>query len=293
MSAPYLIPGRIELCAIGAQQLPGFDLSAPGGQARVSLLGAQVLSYRPNPRDDLLWLSPNTRLQPGIAIRGGIPICWPWFGAHPHSAGFPAHGFARTSLWTERSSQADEQSSELCLGLTPSPASLELWPHRFDLELKIRLDQQLHLTLTTRNDDSQPFIISEALHSYFAVSDVDQVEILGLADCDYRDKLDGMQRKRQQGEMSVTAPFDHVYTHPGTVVLHDTKGQRRITIEKAASHSTVVWNPGESVAAGMADIGAGPSRGFVCIEAGNCGSEGQIELLPGQSHSLELTLSAH
>ncbi len=291
MQNPYSIPERVEFCTLGAEQLPGFNLYAPGGRATVSLHGAQLLSYKPGSGQELLWLSPKARFQPGIAIRGGIPVCWPWFGAHPDGAGFPAHGFARTSLWTVRSSQADAQSTELCLGLNTSQASLDLWPHRFDLELQIRLDQRLSLTLRTRNDDEQPFAITEALHSYFAIGAIDQIAIDGLAGCRYRDKLDGMNWKDQLGEMAVVAPFDRVYDHPDTTLLTDSVAKRQIRLQKANSRSTVVWNPGDEVAAQMADIGSGNSAQFVCIEAGNCG-ERQVELQPGQSHSLELVLES-
>ncbi|SEF59644.1 D-hexose-6-phosphate mutarotase [Marinobacterium lutimaris] len=288
MFEPFTLPGRVRFYP-GEGQLPECELTGPGGRTRISLQGAQVLSYEPEGQQDLFWLSSTSRYQPGKAIRGGIPVCWPWFGDHPDNPELPAHGFARTTLWEVRSSYADNEVTRLQLGLTDSPSSEQLWPWQFELILEIELGEQLVLSLTTTNTGAQSFIITEALHSYYAVGAADNLRIEGLKAHRYQDKLEDFAVKTQEQELEPQPPLDRVYDTDEPVTLIDPLLKRRIRIDKEASASTIVWNPGAEIAAGMADVGSGEETGFICIEAGNA-RERIIRLAPEESHCMKMSV---
>ncbi|GGB97153.1 D-hexose-6-phosphate mutarotase [Marinobacterium zhoushanense] len=291
MFKPFTLPGRVRFYA-GPGQLPHCELTAPAGQVVLCLQGAQVLSYIPTGQPDLLWISPNTQYIQGKAIRGGIPVCWPWFGDHPEDGNLPAHGFARNALWEIRSSFAADDTTQIQLGLTESATTRQIWPTPFDLTLDIELGHTLKLTLTTRNTGPQSVMVTEALHSYFAVSSTDSIHIEGLSGCRYHDKLEAFAIKPQREELTPTPPLDRVYDHSASgLKLLDYGLKRVIQIDKSASDSTIVWNPGTEVAGGIGDIGAEPSRRYICIESGNAlGSA--VSLPPGASHALVMELSS-
>jgi len=291
MFEPFTLPGRVRFYS-GRGQLPECELTAPGGRVVLSLQGAQVLSYVPTEQPDLLWLSPNARFEQGKAIRGGIPVCWPWFGDHPEDGELPAHGFARNVLWEVRSSFAGDDTTHLQLGLTESVTSQRLWPTPFDLTLDIELGSTLKLTLTTRNTGPHSIGITEALHTYFAVSGTDSIRTEGLNGCRYRDKLENYAIKPQREELIPEPPLDRVYDHSASgLKLLDAGLKRVIRIDKRASESTIVWNPGPEAAAGIADIGAEPSRRYICIESGNA-LDSAVSLAPGATHALVMELSS-
>lgn len=266
----------IELC---------FDSS----HALISLQGAQLCSYRFCGRE-LLWMSPNTATTAGKAIRGGIPICWPWFGDHPSDASLPAHGIARTARWQVSELAMTETASVIELQLTERDIDRSVYPPAFELRLRARLDaHQLAIELITINSGPEAIEISEALHSYLAVSDIDQASIHGLSGCVYADKLKQHQQAREQREaVTVTEPTDRIYIDD-SAALQLVDGEYRLEIGKAGSANTVIWNPGAARAAQMADIGTEHYRGFVCIEAANAPSH-RIHLAPGEQHSLSQIL---
>lgn len=285
MFAQFTIKDRVTL-VFGENQQPQLLLTCGRSQARVSLFGAQVLEFK-SAGENWLWLSPATPA-PGKAIRGGIPVCWPWFGAHPDKSRLPAHGFARTRRWDIRRTYADDECTELTLGMKPSTETRALWPYDFDLELHIRLTRTLTLTLKTHNIDSEPMRITEALHSYFAVNEVNGCELKGLSGCDYRDKiLDFAEGHESASILRAAPPIDRVFRHKGDLVLTDATS--RLLINKRNSASTIVWNPGEAKAARMDDIGSHGSHRFLCVEAGNA-LEDAITIEPGASHELSMEL---
>ncbi|TCK02718.1 D-hexose-6-phosphate mutarotase [Marinobacterium mangrovicola] len=290
MFEPFTLTDRVRFYP-GEGQLPECELKGPGGRVRVSLQGAQVLSYLAagEQQQDVFWISSTSRYQAGKAIRGGIPVCWPWFGDHPDNAELPAHGFARTTLWEVRSSYADNEVTRLQLGLTDSPSSEQLWPGQFELILEIELGEQLVLSLTTTNTGSQTFNITEALHTYYAVGAADNLRIEGLQAHRYRDKLEDFAVKTQEQELEPQPPLDRVYDSDQPVTLIDPLLKRRIRIDKESSASTIVWNPGAEIAAGMADVGSGEENSFICIEAGNA-RERIIRLAPEESHCLKMAI---
>jgi glucose-6-phosphate 1-epimerase len=266
--------------------------------ARIALHGGQVLSFCPKGGADLLFLSDLAVFQPGKAIRGGVPVCWPWFGADPLGLGRPAHGLARTRAWHLRRSATLPGGETLVeLGLTDSADTRALWPHAFDLTLEITVGATLSLVLTTRNTGNSPFQITQALHSYFAVGDIARTTVVGLDGCHYIDKAQGAGGAVQQqaGAVQIHAEVDRIYTDaPASLAVVDGALQRRIALQVQGSRTAVVWNPWAAIAAGMADLDDDGYQRFVCVETANAADE-VITVPPGGEHRLavEIAVTPH
>ncbi|MGB0723079.1 MAG: D-hexose-6-phosphate mutarotase [Gammaproteobacteria bacterium] len=261
------------------------------GEARVCTYGGHVLSFRPRGSDhDLLFVSRQAVYRQGKAIRGGVPVCWPWFGPDPEGLGRPAHGFARTRHWTVTGSAAlDDGRTRLTLSLAPDADSHALWPRSFELRLVVTVGSTLELELITTNKGSTPFTLSQALHAYFAVGDVNRVQVLGLENHDYIDQLEDHAVKHQLGAVTFGAEVDRIYTGvEAPLTLDDPTLERRIVITGAGSRSAVVWNPWVDKAAALADLGDDEYTAMVCVETANAGPD-TVHLLPGASHTLSTT----
>jgi len=257
------------------------------GSAVIAIQGAHLLSFVPAGGQDLLWLSPNAIFEPAKAVRGGIPLCMPWFGGHPE--GLPSHGFARSTDWTLQSARnlADGRT-EIVLCLQDSEQTRAMWPHAFNFEFTIVVGTTLDLSMTTQNlsDTSVPY--TYAFHTYFAVSDYTQVVVTGLADLNYIDTIGVERRLVQKGDVVFTGSTDRVYLDvPEVQTIVD--GTRSIRIASSA-HSAVVWNPGEH-AKNIADIGGDVYHQFVCVERGDV-FDNALTLAAGASHTATMTLSA-
>ena len=245
------------------------DVETPASTAAVALHGAQVLSFAPRGDRDWLWVSERARWAPGAALRGGIPLCFPWFGPHPSRPDFPAHGFARTRIWRLEDAREAAGEVQLRLGLASDAETLSLFPHRFEARLTVTIGAGLALALAVANLDASPFTCEVALHSYFAVSDISDVAIEGLAGCDYADKVDGGPPRRQgDGPLRITGEVDRVYDSGGPVTLIDAGTGRRLRIAGDPDGSTVVWNPAPAKAAKLSDVAPDAYRRFVCVESG-------------------------
>lgn len=244
--------------------------------AEVSLFGAQVLSFKYHGEPDLLWLSSRADLSGATPIRGGIPICWPWFG----SVAKPAHGWARTAVWVLEGKEQTAHEVTVRLAFRSVEQSV------LRAALTITLSDRLYLKLTTINEGSQTAVLTEALHSYFQVSDVDNVRIEGIGECTYFDKLQNNAQVFAGGSMQPVAPFDQVYhsSHSPLLIVDDA-WQRTITIEKQSSGSTVLWNPGREASATIKDMDPEGYKTFLCVEAGNV-MEQRVLLAPNSSHTL-------
>ncbi len=262
------------------------QVDAPACTARLALQGGQLLHWQPRGMAPVLWCSPQARYAPGTPIRGGVPVCWPWFGPHPERDDFPAHGFARTALWMPVRVAATGAGVALRLALVGAGEQAWLWPHRSRLHLDVQLDAALTLRLETEHRGPRPCTLSQALHAYFAVSDVAAVRLHGLAGHRYHDKVRGV-RHRQRGPLRLQGETDRVYLrHLGAVRLEDPQGGRCIEIRKRGSRSTVVWNPGAAQGEAMADVGR-HWREMLCVEAADA-LDDRRTLLPGARHRLEM-----
>lgn len=288
LNARFAIPQRLRFMD-SAPGLPMADIHTPLATARVALQGAQVLAWRPDGMPPVLWLSGAAEFAPGKAVRGGIPVCWPWFGDR---AGQSAHGFVRTRLWELRASALDAQGQVcLTLGLQDDAATRALWNHAFDLELQVTVGTTLTLQLTTRNTGAQAFSLTEALHTYFSVGDIRQTTVHGLDGTHYLDKVQGYAPAQQAGPVSFTAETDHVYLNTTTdCVIDDADQKRFITVAKAGSQATVVWNPWADREKTMPDMAAGGYQRMVCVETVNAEPH-PVTVAPGGQHRLGTTLS--
>ncbi|MEI8244030.1 MAG: D-hexose-6-phosphate mutarotase [bacterium] len=283
--------GRIAFRA-GAGGLPVAALAGPHGACEVSLYGGQVLGYKPLGHAPVLFVSRKAWHEIGKPIRGGIPVCWPWFGAHPAEKNKPAHGFARLQMWSMLTAEYSAQMTDIKLGLCDSESTRALWPHAFDLTLRVILDTTLRVELTTRNCDKAPVTISEALHTYLLVRDVAHTTVLGLDGVRYFDALTGQEHAAQKGAVHVHGETDRVYHDTNPECRVDDAGLgRQIVVAKRNSHSTVVWNPWIEKSKRMSDFGADEYPQMLCVETANA-RQATLTLPPGEQHTMALSLRA-
>ncbi len=265
----------------------GFDLlliRKAWGELVVSQQGAQVLYYRPANARPVIWLSDRLKAPPA-PFRGGVPVCWPWFADPPvELADQPFHGIARTNPWDWSIEALDNAGARLCLAPIKS-----LWPG-LEPRITVRVEEDvLEIEIETINRGDIAVELTGALHTYLAVSDVNAIELHGLEDCLYADKVKQYQEDRQQGTVRFTAAFDRIYHSRATVQVQDPGWQRQLQIAKSGSGSTVVWNPGE-LAESMPDVGAEQQPEFVCVEAAMT-RYAPVQLQPGARHRLGTVIS--
>ena len=281
-----------EFPGLGLGTFQGLDallVDTPLAKAAVSLFGGQVLSFAPAGQEDVFWLSP-LRADLPTPIRGGTPVCWPYFGRQGQGNDVPAHGFVRTLPW-QLTAALREDDGTVVLELEPPP----LQDLALRLRMQLRIGRTLEQRLLTQNTSAQPVRFTEALHNYFRVADVEQVRIEGLDGLPFLDKNDGGNRHVQQGEWTLHDPrdpgrADRLFPGAGgSYRIVDPGLRRRIDLQVRDGRTAIVWNPGEAGAARMADIGP-HWRQFVCLEAGNAGPD-VVELAPGATHVLEQTIS--
>jgi len=253
-------------------------VSRAGMTGELYLQGAHVTAWQPAGARPVIFTSSRAVFVPGKAIRGGVPVIFPWFGPHPTDPAQPQHGVARTAEWEL---DAVEQSAE---GVA---LELSLSPDGFALRYRVVFGEELRLTLAVRNTSSSAASFEEALHSYFAISDVERVTISGLEDSSFIDKTVGMQLCPPAGApLMLSKETDQVYLNtPDGRVVHDPGWGRRIVVSTSAAASTIVWNPWPEKAAAMADLGADNWRGMVCVETGNV-ADNRVHLPSGATHEM-------
>lgn len=295
MSHPDLLNFEIANHLTFTQQgdLTIAHISSEYGQLRVALQGAQVLDWLPvNQTKPVIWVSDAAVYQTGKGVRGGVPVCWPWFGA---AEGLPAHGFVRTKSWSVEASGQQDRAIWLRLTIEDDEASRALWPHAFKLSLTVTMGESLDIVLQTENKGSEAFPITEALHTYFTVGDVEKAAVTGLSDCTYLDKVQGMQAFTQAGDVTIAGEVDRVYinTRTDTSIIDPVLG-RDIIIRKQNSTATVVWNPGAEKEKGFADMRSGDYKYMLCVESGTAGGD-QVMVAPGEQHALmvQYAVKAH
>lgn len=247
--------------------------------AEIALQGAQVLSWSPNGNNDVLWCAPLPPAHSGKAIRGGIPICWPWFGPHATDPSQPQHGMVRTANWTLAATHATANGAQIVFTHDAFGCALRV-------ELKI--GRQLTLSLSATNQSVAPVTITEALHTYFSVSDARTIKVYGLDGLTYRDNADGAREKQHLGEITPSQETIAVFPNtPDVVELRDQGFHRGIRITRGGGRSTIVWHPGASVST-FKDIQPTEATRFICVESGNVMPHA-VTIAPGGTHRLAVT----
>ena len=259
--------------------------------ADVYLQGAHVAHWAPKGQKPVVFVSSRSEFAPGKAIRGGIPVIFPWFG--PRGGGLPgaSHGFARTALWQLHSAQETGGKVEMVFVLEPKDVADSFGYADFSLQLRVVVGAELQIELQVRNQSEKQLKYEEALHSYFAVGDIGQVSISGLEGTTYIDKTDGMKRKQAGNEaLRLTKETDQVHLNTtATCVVDDARGQRRIVIEKSGSESTVVWNPWAEKTKSLKDMSPDEWREMVCVESANA-ADNAATVAPGQEHLMRVII---
>ena len=265
-------------------------------EATIYLHGAHLTHWQPAGQKPVVFLSADSEFADGKAIRGGVPICFPWFGPRSDGQPGPSHGYARIQEWDLSFAAlvpgADGDQIYLTFALFPSELSRSLGFDNLRLAYEVIVGKTLTMRLTAVNAGTEPVVIEEALHSYFAVADVRTTALTGLESTQYRDKTDGMKVKTTPaGPLRLTGETDRVFpATTATVQVHDEGNGRLLTVEKINSATTVVWNPWTEVAAKLADLPDDAWPGFVCVETANTTTDA-ITLEPGKSHAMQCTVS--
>lgn len=268
-------------------------VDTPQCTGSIALQGAHVLGWQPaHAKQPVLWMSSQARFAPGKSIRGGIPVCWPWFGPHASGSAQPAHGYARTAAWKlENVSLNANGVMQMVLQLDNQPP--EGLPFgAVALTLTVDWGAELSLRLSSSNHGASAVKLGEALHTYFAVSDIGNIAVAGLEGVRYWDTVGTVAAKEQAGNIAFTQETDRVYVNsPETCTIVDAAWNRQIVIEKHGSLSTVVWNPWTDKAQRMGDLGEPDGwRGFVCVETANAW-DNCFDLAPGQSSEMTVRYS--
>jgi len=291
LNRTFGIPNVVTVVS-GNGGLPKIRVTAPSASAEIYLHGAHVTAWQPANADEVLFVSAQSHWQDGRAIRGGIPICFPWFRAKADDPAAPAHGFVRTREWRLESVKVDGESVVIVCSTESDESTQHWWPHSFRLLHIVSIGRSLKLQLAVTNTGQTSFLFEEALHTYFRVSQAGDVRIRGLDQVAYLDNVDENRKKTQPGDVILTGKTDNAYMNvAGPAELIDPARHRILRTEKGNSATTVVWNPWQEGAATLTDLGDEEWRQFACVEASNIlGSA--ITLPPGQEHSMQATLSA-
>ncbi len=274
------LPPSIRLFEL-APGYPVFDISHPTCAARVALHGAHVMSWKPADEEEVLYLSPDAVFKEGKAIRGGIPVCWPWFNKHPADPAQPSHGLVRGRFWELLVAAEDASGVTLRFGIRDG-----IW----NAELTVKTGEELEVALESKNISEVPIVVSGALHTYLGVSDISQVRIVNLDGCDYLDTVGEPERRKQKGDVTFDKEVDRIYDSSSSTLLVDDLSGRTLLIEKSGSPSTVVWNPWAEKAAALGDMPDEDYRKFCCIEAAIANDRAEI-VMPGASHLLFTRIS--
>ena len=282
----FAIPGTL-----GFEQLPGqlavIRIDSALATASVMLQGAQVIGFQPRGEQPLIWLSGRSRFVAGKSVRGGVPLCWPWFGPHATDPALPAHGFARTVEWELQEATAlPDGRVRLAFELAQDHATRAQWPYPSSVRNTVTIGRELEVSLATRNTGTQSFALGQALHTYFRVGDVRRISIHGLHGCAYIDKVGGSTRRQQQGPVTFTQETDRIYLDTGGACeIRDPSMDRTLLVTATGSRSTVVWNPWIEKAERMGDFEPDGYLQMVCVETANAADD-TVNVGPAQEHVL-------
>ncbi len=281
----YSIPGELFFKE-GPGGLTAICINNKYASAEILLHGAHIMSYIPTGEKPVLWMSGSSYFQPDKPVRGGIPVCWPWFGGHPSDKNKPSHGFARIADWQVAETDTKPNGTLVILRLTEKdiPANLREFP--FDIKLEVLVGRELQVSLAIVNTGKEKMCFTAALHSYFNISDIAAVTVEGLENCKYLDTLDHIF-KVQKGVINFDAETDRVYLNTQAACVIDDPGfSRRIKIAKSGSNSTVVWNPWIEKSKRMPDFGDEEYHTMLCIETTNAENDARV-IVPAERHILK------
>ena len=263
--------------------------TAPGGRGAVYHHGAHVTDWTPGGQEPVLWMSPASHLDSEATIRGGIPICWPWFAAGRRGVESPLHGFASLAEWRLVSSGPAGD------GVGATYVLIDAYPEKFGspyrLTYEVTFGREFSATLTVRNTGTRRFSFEEALHTYLRVGDVRAVTISGLDGSAYLDRATGRPPgpHPQSGDLVPSGEVDRIYHSTADITVTDPVYGRRITVSRSGSADAVLWNPWSDKASSMPDMGDDEWKHLICVETANVG-EHAITLGPGREHAMGFTL---
>jgi glucose-6-phosphate 1-epimerase len=278
------IPGIAEIVP-GQNSLSKIQITTPAANAEIYLHGAQITSWKPAGHEEVLFLSTKSKFEDGKAIRGGIPICFPWFRAKSDNPKAPAHGLVRTKAWQLESITQQHDAVVVTLATESDESTRSWFPHDYRATLQITVGASLQLQFTAANKCATAFQFEAALHTYNRVADARHLSIAGLDQTAYLDNRDNNAQKTQSGDFQFTRDTDNAYLNTESPVeILDPVLHRRIRLEKQGSRTTVVWNPWQDDAAKLADLGDTEWREFACVEAANILSAA-VTLHPGEEHT--------
>ena len=274
---------------------PVFVIKNANCSAKVALHGAHLFEWTPTGQEPVIYNSPDAIYKEGKAIRGGVPVCWPWFNAHPTNPDLPSHGFARNRFW-ELEAIIESGEGESFVGTTIlfelkyDDEIAKLWPFPFTLKARIEVGSEAKITIEATNDSDTPIMVGGALHTYLSVGHVDQVSITGLEGASYIDTAGPEAKHTQTGAIAISKEVDRIYLDTeGAITLNDAALNRKIEVTREGSKSAVVWNPWIEKSKGLSDLPDEAYQDFVCIEAANARDD-LYSLEKNESHTLSTTI---
>lgn len=282
----FEIPGIAQFVE-GNGGLPKVRITSPEAAGEMYLHGAHVTSWKPEGKEEVLFLSSRSKFENGKAIRGGVPICFPWFGGKADDPKAPAHGFVRAKAWRLESIAQVGGAVTVSMFNESNQDTKMWWPAEFRLVHRATFGSELGLELEVTNTGRTSLRFEEALHTYHRVGNIEAARLRGLDGVQYFDKTESNRKKMQQGEIAIASETDSVYLNTGDAVeLEDPVLRRRTRIMKENSRTTVVWNPWVEKARSFSDFAENEWMRMICIEASNV-SDLAVELAPGQQHKMK------
>src|SRR5262249_26502736 len=283
----FEIPGIARIVE-GSGGLPKVRITTSEAVGEMYLHGAHVTSWTPAGGEEVLFLSSQSRWKHGDAIRGGVPICFPWFAGKADNAAAPAHGFVRTAAWQLESIAQVGDAVTVSMFTESDEGRQRWWPAEFRLVQRATFGSELRLELAVTNAGNTSLRFEEALHTYHRVGNIEHARARGLDAVHYVDKTDANRKKRQHGEIVISAETDRVYLNTaGAVELDDPVLRRRTRVTKEHSRTTVVWNPWVEKARSLSDLADDEWKQMICIEASNV-ADCAVDLAPGQTHTMKV-----
>ena len=282
MSADAILPRLPRTAALSAGRggQPRLLVDAPAASAEIYLFGAHVTAWTPQGGRPVLFISRRARFDGETSIRGGVPLCLPWFTAGPRGTSRPKHGWARIMNWTLRSVEATSEGGVRALLSLDHDAVSALYD--------VTVGKSLTMSLSLRNAGNGPRLVEAALHTYLSVHDVTACVLTGLEGAEYSEE--GGCGHVQSGPLRIAGAVDRIYRSESPVRVTDPGHDRAITVSGTGSPTTIVWNPWSQAAAGMSDVGEGEWQHFVCVETGAV-RERALTLWPGHPHIMTQTLA--